>query len=102
VRAVFVEDAEPAFRVAEHHEVLAEQAHAQRRAVGFGDFLGQARRDPVAAHDLAHRGIAHHTAQEIVFFRSHGVPRQARVFASVTHLRYLGLVKLRNAVELGQ
>ena len=71
MRAVFVEHAEPALRVAEHHEALAEQLDAHRRAVGLGDLFGQARRDPVAAHDLAHRRVALDAAQQIVFFRGH-------------------------------
>ena len=71
VRAVFVEHAEPAFGVAEHHQVFAKQAYALGRAVGLGDFLGQTRRDPVPAHNLPHWGIALDAAEQIVFFRSH-------------------------------
>ena len=55
MRAQFVEHAEPALAVAEHDQVLAEQAHPQRRAIGFGHLLGEAGGDPVPAHDLAHR-----------------------------------------------
>ena len=69
--AIFIEDADAALAVAENDEVLAEQPHLDRRAVGLGDFLGQARRDPVAAHDLAHRRIAFDAAQQFVFFGGH-------------------------------
>jgi hypothetical protein len=73
VRAIFVEYADAAFAVAEYNEILAEQAHLDRRAVGLGHFLGQAGRDPVAAHDLAHRRVALDAAQQVVFLgRHHG------------------------------
>jgi hypothetical protein len=71
VRAVLVEHADAPLAVAEHHEILAEQAHLDRCAIRFGHFLGQARRDPVAAHDLAHRRVAFDAAQQIVFLRRH-------------------------------
>ena len=92
MRAVFVEHAEPALGVAEHHEVLAEQAHAQRRAVGRGDFLREARRDPVAAHDLPHRRVAFDAAEEIVFFGRHGVVSGRILLISAPYPRYFGLV----------
>ena len=71
MRAVFVEHAEPALRVAEHHEAFAQQFHPHRRAVRFGDLFGKACRDPVAAHDLAHRRVALDAAQQVVFLRGH-------------------------------
>ena len=67
VRAVFVEHADAALAVAKHHEILAQEAHLDRRAVGLGDLLRQAGRDPVAPHDLAHRRIAFDAAQQVVF-----------------------------------
>ena len=74
MRAVFVEHAEPAVGVAEHHEVLAQQPHLEGRAVGLGDFLGQAGRHPVPAHELPHRRAAFDAAQQIVFLvGKHGV-----------------------------
>ena len=87
MRAVFVEHADAALAVAEHDEILAEQAHLDRRAVGLGHFLRQAGRDPVAAHDLAHRRVAFDAAQQVVFLRRHhgGVSlggRGARKFRS--------------------
>src|SRR4029077_18544359 len=77
VRAVFVEHADASFRVAEHDEILAEQPYALGRTVRLRDFLRQAGRDPVAAHDLAHRGIALDPAEQIVFFWSHVSSRGA-------------------------
>ena len=92
MRAVFVEHAEPALGVAEHHEALAEQLDAHRRAVGFGDLFGEAGRDPVAAHDLAHRRVAFDAAQQIVFFRGHRRllrPGARILVARARQLRYL-------------
>jgi hypothetical protein len=76
MRAVFVEHAEPALRVAEHHQVLAQQAHPHRRAVRLGHLFGKARRDPVAPHDLPHRRPALDAAQQVVFLRRHGFSRR--------------------------
>ena len=87
VRAKFIEDAEPPLGVAEHYQALAEQLDAQRRAVGLGYFLGEAGRDPVAAHDLSHRRTALDAAQEIIFF---GVMRRfLKVAAKLTLARAL-------------
>ena len=96
VRAVFVEHAEPALGVAEHHEVLAEQLDAQRLPVGLGDFLREAGRDPVAAHDRPHRRVAFDAAQEVVFFRRHASSREAFFCYEVS------LMRTRGRVELGE
>jgi hypothetical protein len=66
VRAIFVEHPDAAAAVAEHHQILAQQAHLDRRAVGLAHLLRQAGGDPMAAHDLPHRRIAFDAAQEIV------------------------------------
>ena len=66
VRAVLVEHADAALRVAEHHQVLAEQARAHRRAVALGDLLRQADRQPVPAHELPHRRLALDPAEQLV------------------------------------
>ncbi len=58
VRTMFAEHAQAAFAVAEDDEVFAEHAGSDRRAIGDGDFLGHAGRQPMAAHDLAHRDVA--------------------------------------------
>ena len=49
-----VDQAEPAFAVAERDQVLAEQAHALRLAVD-GQVGGRQERDPVQPHQIAHR-----------------------------------------------
>jgi hypothetical protein len=71
VQAVFAEDAEPARRVAEHHQVFAEEPRAHRRAIAFGDLLRQAHRQPVLPHELAHRRIALDPAQQFVVLFGH-------------------------------
>ena len=69
MRTVFADHPQPTVAVAERDQVFAEQADAHRIAIAFRDFLGQARRQPVAAHDLSHRGIAFHPAQQVIVFR---------------------------------
>ena len=96
MRAIFVEHAEPALGVAEHHEVLAQQLDAQRLAVRLGHFLRKAGRDPVAAHDRPHRRVAFDAAQEIVFFRRHASSREAFFCYEVS------LMRTRGRVELGE
>jgi hypothetical protein len=68
MRTVVVEDAETAFTVSKHHEILAEQTDAERCAAGFSHVLGQAGRHPMAPHDLTHGGIAFDAAEQFVFF----------------------------------
>ena len=84
MRAVFVKHAEPAFGIAENHEVLAEQLYAQRLAVWLRNFLRKASCDPVTAHDLPHRRMALDAAQQIVFFRRHGSSRDAFFYYEVS------------------
>ena len=73
MRAKFVECADTAFAVPEHHHVFAEQANAQWSAVGFGDFLDHAGRKPMLAHQAAHRGIVFNAAKQVILFRCHCV-----------------------------
>ena len=67
MRAVLVEHADAAFGVAEDDQVLAEHARVNGRAVSLGDLLDETCRDPVPAHDLAHRGLALDAAEQVVF-----------------------------------
>ena len=67
----FAEHANTTLAIAEDDQVLAEQTGFHRGAVGRY-FLRQASRDPMAPHELAHRGIAFDAAQQIIFFRRHG------------------------------
>jgi len=76
MHAVLAEHAEASFRVAEDDEVFAEHPGSHRRAVRFGDFLGQAGGEPMAAHDLAHRPIAFDTGEKVVVFPSDHDTRQ--------------------------
>jgi hypothetical protein len=54
MRAMLVQDAHAPFGIAKGHQVFAQEAHAHRRAIALGDFLGQACGDPVTAHQLTH------------------------------------------------
>jgi hypothetical protein len=89
MRAVLAQQPDLAFGVAEGDEILAEQAHAQRRAIGF-DLARQERRQPEAAHQIAHRRAAAGVRQQLIFFaRRHscyltgcgGSPGQSPSFA---------------------
>ena len=66
VRAELIQQADAALRVAEGHQVLAEQADAHRRGIGFGDLARKQRRYPVHAHRGAHRGALPGTRQQFV------------------------------------
>jgi hypothetical protein len=66
VRAELAQHAEAALGIAEDDEVFPEQPGADRRAVPLRHFLGHARRQPVPAHHLAHRGFALDAAQQLV------------------------------------
>jgi hypothetical protein len=61
-----VQHAEASLAVAEHHQVLAEDARVHRRAVVLLHLLGKAHRHPVAAEDAPHHGIALDAAQQVV------------------------------------
>ncbi len=68
VGAVGGQEPHPSLRVAEGHEVLAEQAHPFRRAVGHGQFRGGQAGHPVVAQQLAHGRAASDPAQQLVVF----------------------------------
>jgi hypothetical protein len=79
---MFIEHAEAAIAVAKRDKVFAQRADACRRAVGFGNFFGQARGQPMPPHQLAHRCVAFDAAQEFVFFGGqHGFPPGAQASA---------------------
>ena len=66
VRAPLVEEPDVAVRVAEGHVVLADEAHAARRAVG-AELHGEHCGDPaVLAHEHAHRGVTVDARQPLV------------------------------------
>ncbi len=66
MRAALVHHTDAPLGVAKDDQILAEHARLDRRAVGLDDFLGQANRCPMAAHQLAHRGIALDSTQQLV------------------------------------
>ena len=66
-----IKRADATFSVTEHNNVLAQQANAQWRAIGFGHFLDHAGRHPVLPHQLPHRGFTFHTTKQIILPRSH-------------------------------
>ncbi len=73
VRAMLVQHPENVAGIPEDDEILAEQARADRRAVLFRHLLGQAHRQPVAAHQLPHGGGALDPAQQLVLLAAqHG------------------------------
>jgi hypothetical protein len=71
VRAVFLEHAHPAVRVAERDEPLAEQPDAHRRAVAR-DLLRKQRRRPILSHHPAERRTRSDPGHQfVVFARKH-------------------------------
>src|SRR5262249_9357825 len=74
MRAELFEQTDAAFRVAERHQVLAEQLYADRRAVRLGQLPGKQRRDPVTPDGVAHRRARADASDELVLFvGQHGV-----------------------------
>jgi hypothetical protein len=68
MRAALAQHAHGAVGIAEHHQVLADQARPHRRAVLLRHLLDQAHRQPVPPHDLPHRRRAFDAAEELVLF----------------------------------
>ncbi len=68
MRAALVEQADAAVGVAEQHQVLAQEPHAHRRRVRLGDLMGERRRNPIAAHQFAHRRAGADAGEQFVFF----------------------------------
>ena len=72
MRARLLNEADLSVGIPERDEVLAEQSHAHRIAVGIGDLLGEQGRQPVAAEDLAHRrGALDPGEQLVILVREH-------------------------------
>ena len=70
MRAVAVEQSEPARVVAEQHAILAQQAHRLDRAPP-GQFLGEGRRLPVLPHELPTRRARADAGDQGVLLRTH-------------------------------
>jgi hypothetical protein len=72
MRAELTEYANAAFAVAEDDEILAKQLCLHRRAVGHNLF-GEAGRDPMSPHKLAHWRTTFDSAKQVILFRCHRV-----------------------------
>ena len=66
--AEFIDRAETALCIAEHDQVFTQQAHTGRFTIAFGHFFRHAGRNPVLAHNAAHRRGGFDKAQKVVFF----------------------------------
>src|SRR5205823_2639804 len=66
VRAVWLDDADPAVAVAEGEQVLSQDLDLLGRPVALGQFLRQQCRHPEAAQQLAHRRASAAAGQELV------------------------------------
>jgi hypothetical protein len=78
VRAILVQQAEAAIGIAKDHKVLSQEPGADRRAIGLGNFLCHAGRNPMPPHELTHRSITLNAAEQFIFLGSkHGGSPQA-------------------------
>src|SRR5262245_21451597 len=66
MRAMRLDDADPAVAGTEGQQVLAQNLDLARRPVGFGQFLAEQRRHPEAAQQLAHRRALAAPGEELV------------------------------------
>src|SRR5580704_16457413 len=64
--AEFIDQTEPALRVAKGQEPLRQQLHPDRRALGLGQFLRQQERNPIATQQIADRGSGARPGQQFV------------------------------------
>jgi len=68
-----VDQPDATLRVAEQHQVLAQEPHAHRHTIGLGDRLRKRHRNPITAHQRAHCGAGADAGQQVVFvMREHG------------------------------
>src|SRR5579864_2454911 len=68
MRAVVLDESDPAVGVAEGDQVFAEEPNTHRRAVRLGEFLGYNRRQPVLPQQVTHDCTGPDTSEEFVFF----------------------------------
>ena len=83
VNAEFVDHADPAARIAEHDEVLAEELGAERIAIGARQLARRGDGQPVAPHRAAHRRIRPDPGQDFVFFRAQHRPSPPSIVRAV-------------------
>src|SRR5439155_27258421 len=81
VRTAVLDQSDGARRDAERDEALAEQAHAQRRAVGLRQLARQRRRNPVLPHQGAHRGAGSDPTEQLVVVSTQHGRLRSRPFA---------------------
>jgi len=65
---VFAHKPDPPLAVAKSNQVLAQETHAYRRTIRFGNFFRQQRGNPIAPEQTTHRPIGMHPSQQLVFF----------------------------------
>jgi hypothetical protein len=71
--AELVDQAEPAFAIAEGDQALAHQLDPHRRTVRLGDFFRQQERRPTAVQQFAHqRAPRRRSSTDRLFTRHHG------------------------------
>ncbi len=68
VRAALVQEPDAPPRVAEGHQLLAEQLDTHGRAIGLGQLPGQEGGEPVVTHRLAHGRAAADAGDSLVLF----------------------------------
>src|SRR6185437_9615836 len=66
--AELLDEADAALRIAERHQLLAEQPHAHRRTVRLLELASEQRRHPVAAEQVAHERAGTGLGQQPVAF----------------------------------
>src|SRR6266446_4928080 len=86
MRAVLADQPDGPGRDAEGEQVLAEESHAQGRAVALGKLARQSGGHPVLAHQVTHgRPGSDPTEQLVVLATQHGSPLQSDVFVRRGH-----------------
>jgi hypothetical protein len=66
VQAVFAQNAELIVGIPKNDQIFPEEPGAHRRAVGQGNLLAHAHRQPVAPRHLAHHRLAFDPAEDLV------------------------------------
>ena len=83
MRTKRIDDADVAVRIAKRYQIFAQQTHAHRRAVGFGQLFGKQRREPVAAEQVPHRRARTDTGEAfVILLTQHSAAPNFPVIAS--------------------
>src|SRR5712692_4573967 len=97
VRAPLVEQSDAAPRIAEGHQLLAQQLDAHGRTIGLGQLPRQERGDPVPPHRLAHGGATADAGDSLVVFAC----QHAQILLALQILTGASIHRKRNAVKAG-